>query len=635
MERIPLLLRSIWERPGASQRTLAADLGISLGSVNTLIKEAAAAGYISPAQAAAPYDPSPGTPRPGEGYALLPAGQALLDSCRVDGALILAAGFGSRFVPLTFETPKGLLEVFGERMVERQIKQLHEVGVTDITIMVGYLKEKFEYLIDLYGVKLRYNPEYATKNTLATLYHARDLFLGRNMYLLASDHWMRENPFHRHECRSWNACAYSHGETAEWCLRLSKKDVIEAVTVGGHGAWYMYGPVFLRREWSDAFFPVLSAYYASPGTEQFYWEQVIMDILDGEAAKRLGANPAADAPPPKATADCQDAGRHVFAYAPLPPIYGNKLGEDQVYEFENLEELRAFDPKYREDSGNRAMALISQVLCIPESHIRELSCLKAGMTNRSFLFDVDGQRYICRIPGAGTEKLINRRQEKAVFEAVAPLGISERVVHFDADTGYKISHYYEGSHNCDAKNAQEVAACMATLRAFHEKNLSVPHDFDIGERIAYYEGLCGGYERALFEDYPAVRAQADEALAYLGGLSRPRTLAHIDSVCDNFLMLPDGAIRLIDWEYAGMCDPLIDIAMFAIYSYYNEPETAALAALYFGRPAAQGEWAIIRAYVRLSGLLWALWAIFKSKSGEEFGDYTITMYRYAKGQFPS
>lgn len=94
---------------------------------------------------------------------LLEKGKELLKPYKVDGALIIAAGFGSRFVPLTFETPKGLLEVFGERMIERQIKQLHEVGIHDITIAVGYLKEKFEYLIDKYDVKLLYNPEYSCK----------------------------------------------------------------------------------------------------------------------------------------------------------------------------------------------------------------------------------------------------------------------------------------------------------------------------------------------------------------------------------------------------------------------------------------------------------------------------------------
>ena len=77
---------------------------------------------------------------------------------KVDQAIIMAAGFGSRLVPLTYDTPKGLLKVHGEPMVERQIKQLKEVGIDDITIVVGYLKESFDYLCDKYGVKLLYNP---------------------------------------------------------------------------------------------------------------------------------------------------------------------------------------------------------------------------------------------------------------------------------------------------------------------------------------------------------------------------------------------------------------------------------------------------------------------------------------------
>lgn len=172
MDRIALVCRYIKEHPHCTQRELAQHLGLSLGSVNTLIKECSRRFFIAQEKSSA------GT------YELTGAGDEYLNQYRVDGALIIAAGFGSRFVPLTFETPKGLLEVFGERMIERQIRQLHEVGVTDITIMVGYLKEKFEYLIDKYGVKLLYNPEYSCKNTLATIYHARNVLQGRNMYLL-------------------------------------------------------------------------------------------------------------------------------------------------------------------------------------------------------------------------------------------------------------------------------------------------------------------------------------------------------------------------------------------------------------------------------------------------------------------
>ena len=173
MNRYGLLCRSILEHPDATQRDLARFLDVSLGTVNALIKECAAKDYIGLSEKGF--------------YQLTAAGMSFLEPFRVDGALIMAAGFGSRFVPLTFETPKGLLEVYGERMIERQIKQLHAVGIQDITIVVGYLKEQFEYLIDQYGVKLLYNPEYADKNTLATVFHARNFFRGRNIYLLSSD----------------------------------------------------------------------------------------------------------------------------------------------------------------------------------------------------------------------------------------------------------------------------------------------------------------------------------------------------------------------------------------------------------------------------------------------------------------
>ena len=107
------------------------------------------------------------------------------------GSFLIAVGVYNFAVICLLYT--SLLEVFGERMIERQISQLHEAGVTDIYIMVGYLKEKFEYLIDKYDIKLIYNPEYASKNTLATVYHAQDIMRGRNMYLLPSDNWLREN----------------------------------------------------------------------------------------------------------------------------------------------------------------------------------------------------------------------------------------------------------------------------------------------------------------------------------------------------------------------------------------------------------------------------------------------------------
>ncbi len=595
MDRFGLLCRNIEEKESWTQRELAAAMGLSLGTCNGLIKDALAEGLIDVEQERGVYR-------------LLEKGYEYLEPYRVDSAVILAAGFGSRFVPLTFETPKGLLEVFGERMIERQIAQLHKVGVTDITVVVGYLKEKFDYLIDKWGVKLLYNPEYHNKNTLATVYRARNCFKGKNTYLLSSDNWIRENMYHTYECGAWYSSVFMEGPTSEWCLETNKKGLLTKVQVGGNDSWVMYGPVFFSREFSEEFFPTLEAYYHTPGTEQMYWEQVLVDLLNGTAAERI-----------------EHSGK-----LPVPDMYINKQPSNQVYEFENLEELRVFDAKYRNHSDNVAMELVSSVLHVPESEITNLRCLKAGMTNKSFLFQVKDRSYICRIPGPGTDQLINRQQEKNSYDAVKGLGITEHVVYMNGETGYKISEYYEGVRTSDPRNWDDVARCMALVKQLHNSFIRVGHRFDMRERIEFYESICRGYQRNLFEDYDAVKGRMIELLDRLDQMNRPKVLSHIDSVCDNFLFLPDGDIKLIDWEYAGMCDPLIDISMCAIYSYYDDDEVEKLIRIYLGEEPTDEERFVYYAYIALGGFLWCLWAVYKSSVGEEFGDYTLIMYRYAK-----
>ena len=608
MNRKVLILRSILEDPGMTQRELCRTCGTALGTVNTELRQLLGGGLAEKTET---------------GYRVTEKGQEYLKPYRVDAAVIMAAGFGSRFVPLTLETPKGLLQVFGEPMIERQIGQLHEAGITDITIIVGYMKEKFEYLIDKYGVKLRYNPEFTDKNTLASLYHAADVLEGKNAYILSSDNWMRENLYHAYEPDAWYAAAHAAGPTSEWVLESDAKGRITGTYPGGKGCDYMYGPVYFTREFSENFLPVLRMYYQMPGTEDFYWEHVLMELFSGLAAKRLlayfGKTPEVQA-------------------ARKPEMYVNRQPDGVIYEFENLEELRRFDKKYVNDSGSEAMQLVSRVFGVPESEIRKIRCLKAGMTNNSWLFSIGEDSYICRIPGEGTEKLIDRRQEKAVYEAVAPLAITEELIYFDAETGYKISRFYENSRNAKAGDEADMQTCMKILRRMHESGVKVEHSFDIAERIRYYEDLIGG--DVPFRDYAEVSAMKEKILSWLLKKGRKKVLAHVDSVADNFIFLPgadlserdrdETKVKLIDWEYAGMADPLIDVAMCAIYSYYSEEKMRKLSALYFGRTPTEEEQQIIFAYAALGGLLWSLWGVYKEKLGVQFTDYTIRMYRYFK-----
>ena len=126
-----------------NQRKLAEQCGHSLGKINGGIKELVAEGLVD------------------SQMTLTKKAEKLYVQHKTKNAVILAAGFGMRMVPINTQTPKGLIEIHGEPLIERLIKQLREVGVENISIVVGFLKESYEYLIDKYGVKLIVNVQYA------------------------------------------------------------------------------------------------------------------------------------------------------------------------------------------------------------------------------------------------------------------------------------------------------------------------------------------------------------------------------------------------------------------------------------------------------------------------------------------
>ncbi len=150
MNKEVILLRNIIENDRITQRELAKAAGLSLGTVNKLIRKFLEEGLIEYSGESGQVKTDAGKTRSGGKtesglrYMVTKKGYEFLKPYKVDCAVIMAAGFGSRFVPLTFETPKGLLEVFGEPMMERQIKQLISAGISDIAVIVGYLKEKFD-----------------------------------------------------------------------------------------------------------------------------------------------------------------------------------------------------------------------------------------------------------------------------------------------------------------------------------------------------------------------------------------------------------------------------------------------------------------------------------------------------------
>lgn len=568
------ILNALLLEPFINQRILAEVSGHSLGVVNRSLKELIKAGYLN--------------------EAICPTAKAVSEykNKTPKRAIILAAGFGMRMVPINTEMPKGLLEVNGEPLIERIIKQLHEVGIQEIYVVVGFMKEKYEYLMDEYGVELVVNPDYASKNNLHSLKLVKEHL--ENAYIIPCDIWCDRNPFHRHELYSWYMV--SDLVENESNVRVNRK--MELVTVSENvGGNAMIGISYLTKEDSDTVSTRIKELCKNPQYDGSFWEEALYKKDRMIVAARV-------------------------------------VHSADVVEINTYEQLREIDSDSNQLKTD-AIHLICEALSAKPEEVTDITVLKKGMTNRSFLFTCKDKKYIMRIPGEGTDQLINRRQEAAVYHAIADKNICDDIAYINPENGYKITEFLEGARVCDSTDYEDVKKCMSRLRDFHAMKLKVAHEFDIFGQMEFYETLWDGMP-SVYKDYEKTKANVWSLKPYIDAHAGEKILTHIDAVPDNFLFVQKNGkeeIRLIDWEYAGMQDPHVDIAMFCIYSLYNKRQVDRLIAAYFTDGCDDATRIKIYCYIAACGLLWSNWCEYKRNLGVEFGEYSLRQYRYAKDYY--
>ncbi len=360
------MLCAIKDNPGLTQRELALLLDASLGRVNKVHKGLENAKLV-------------------ERGTITPRGLKELEPYKVENAIIMAAGLSSRFVPISYEKPKGLLTVHGEVLVERQIEMLHEAGIEDIIVVVGYKKELFFYLEEKYGVEIVVNPDYAKRNNNSTLMRVCEK-LG-NTYICTSDLYLAASPFKQYV---WKACyfaEYAEGKTDEWCLEIGGSGRITGVSIGGESSWYMCDLAYFDHAFSERFREILKEEYDEPQTAAKLWEEIYSDHI-GELDMEV----------------C-------------------KLERGTIYEFDSLDEMKDFDPLFLKNVDVDIFDHIESVLGCDRSEIRDVYPLKQGLTNLSCHFTVDSGEYVYRHPGVGTEQMIDRAAEVQALELGKAIGI--------------------------------------------------------------------------------------------------------------------------------------------------------------------------------------------------------------------
>ena len=448
---------------------------------------------------------------------------AALEPYRAKNAIILVAGTCRRCEPVSFDYPKPLIEVRGERLIERQIRQLLTAGITDITLVVGYKKEQFEYLGEKYGVNFVENPNFPTANNIVSLATVADR-LG-NSYILYGDQFYTVNPFETFVWRSFYATTLTDTDDA-WVMETNPDGVVTDMIMSADGGEKLQGPCYVDAENGAALAVALGETLADQTTVDKSWEYAWYLHRD-----KLNI---------------------VTRYYPA----------GVVNSFKSMDELKAFDDSYLLHVKSQAMDNICGVLGCTYEDMHDFEALLSGLTNYNVAFTVGDKRYVYRHPVGYAPVTIDRATEAYVNGLARDCGVDPSFIYEDPETGWKLSYYINGAGGIDYMNAEEAVPAARLLAKFQEatKGITVDSEYDRWLYALEYErqiAELGGKMDARSLSY---RDRVAKLYDYAVADNFPKVLCHNDAWYANFLWREDGTLDLIDWEFAAMGDRFADLA---------------------------------------------------------------------------
>lgn len=551
---------------GISQRQLVEKLHYSLGTINSVLKEFKAEGLID------------------ERYRVTEKGLDTLLPYKATNAVIMAAGVSSRYEPLFNDKPKGLMVVKGEVLIERQIRQLQEAGIEEIYLVVGFKKELFFYLEDKYGVHILVNSDYALRNNNGTIYFVRKYL--DNSYICSSDDYFVENPFELYNYTSYYSAEFMQGKTGERGVILDSHDRIIGTYPGAHNSWGLIGHSYWNREFSQSFIQKLSAIYEDAETKPLLWERIFDKYVNE-----------------------------------LPPMYLKRY-KHVIYEFDNLNELRSFDPFFVINLDEDILDNICRLFKCNENDLLHFDILEVGKANNLFTFECKGEKYIYRNCSPLLKRIVDRKREAQVQRLVSKDGIDNTVIYINPKDGWRVSRFIDLNKN-NQFSGKYLKQTIESVKKLHDKECSYSCDFkkEIHKLHRLLDGVSDVYENFSKELADGIFQLQD----YVAGDNWPKRLCH-NNITASKIIRNNEAFSIVDWETAGMNDPGYDIAGMAI----EAGNIKSVLALYFNHPGTFEEERHVYACAAILEYYRMILAIYLEINGRNLQDKMYYWYKSAK-----
>lgn len=516
-----------------------------------------------------------------------------LEPYKVNNAVILAAGAATRFVPLSLEKPKGLYEVRNEKIIERQICQLRSAGINDITLVLGYKKEMFFYLKNKYNVKFIFNSEFNVKNNIYSLFLARREL--KNTYICSADDYFTNNPFQRYEFSPFYAGYYTDKKTNEMYVEVDDNNKITKMLKGISNGSILLGHSFWSKKFSKKFIELMEEDQKVGVYDNMFWEWLVKDNLSS-----------------------------------LPSMYLKPYSSQQIFEFDYFSQLRKFDEKYIDSSHSKIMERIKLIFRCDEEDIIEFKNISEGMTNSSFIFKVDGENYIYRYPGNGTNKIINRKNEKTSLKLANKLGIDPTYVYLDTNEGWKISKFVHSFREPNYDSKGDSSKVIKVLQKLHASNVKVDYGMRPWNDACHMEELLKKSDANSFKQFEDLKEKIKKLYDKTKDDGIKNCFCHGDTYKHNWMIKENGDTFLIDWEYSGMSDPGIDVGYYIVDAMYDFDDAKSFIKEYLAKNDNEGTEFHFMAYTAIIAYYWFVWALYRESCGAVMGKSLYNWYNMAE-----
>lgn len=601
------ILKYISEDSSLNQRNLAEKVEVSLGKINSIIKECSEDELIIRVSDSRENK-----------YTITEKGFNILEkklkqvkntmlilneesSTKIKTAVILAAGKRAGF-----NKPVGCLNVDDFIIVERTIRILKENGINKIVMVTGYKEAYYkEILKDEDDIIFITNSKYKWTGTMESLVLAKE-YINEDFILVESDLIYESRAIYdminikKRDCLLITNESGSGDEAfvqiKDNCLFKMAKDIHQFNRTDGE----MIG----ISKISYKMFTMMLKEFKINVNPYLNYEYLILDISRNYKVHCLKIDD--------------------LAWCEIDTLKDYKNAKDNLYPRVKRKQIELKKENIR--------LLVENTLGIPATSITEVD-LAGGMTNNNYKICMDTENYILRVRGAGTENMISRKNEMVNSKLASEIGLNPDVFAYNESVGIKITKFIEGAETLNGRTAKkdDNMKCITTiLRDLHNSNIEMKNIFDVFKEIIKYENILKNLNGKFFEDYNIIRPIVMSLKELMDEYGFKLVPSHNDTVPENFVKDKYGRLYLIDWEYSGLNDEMWDLAGHSLECEFTEDDEELFLDMYFQRNIKTSNRIKILINKICQDFLWAVWALIKDAEGVDFGTYGIDRYNRAK-----